>query len=502
VASITQRTATNKLNNFVQASLRKMPFRTRLGLLALVPILVLPVLIVFLPPDGLERARPAQFLGRFHPLTVHLPIALVLLVPLLELAGRSRRFPDLRASVDFVLALATVSSVGAAILGWCLARSGGYSGRLVTQHMWGGVLVAAACWLCWMLRGRLSGSRYDLAYTLGLVAAVALVSWTGYRGGQLVQGENHLTEQMPAGLRKLIGLPPGGAIPSGSDRAYFYGAHVEPIFAQNCYSCHGPEKQKSQLRLDSYDALMRGGKHGPVIKAGDVKGSELFRRVTLPSSDDDAMPAQGKRHLSANEIKLIELWIAAGAPAKLPANAIQGAPTSEGPVVAEVTFEEIDPAAVARLRAPMASAVAQLKTRLPNVLDYESRSSANLVVDASMLGAKFTDEDVAALKPVAGQVVVADFSGTAVTDRSAPLFAEMKHLRVLRLMRTKITDASVLALGGMDNLESLDLFGTAVTPACLKDAEQLPKLQHLYAGESKIPADTPVPESLKAKLLF
>ena len=242
----------------------------------------------------------------------------------------------------------------------------------------------------------------------------------GYRGGQLVQGENHLTEQMPAGLRKLIGLPPG-AIPSGSDRAYFYGAHVEPIFAQNCYSCHGPEKQKSHLRLDSYDALMRGGEHGPVIKAGDVKGSELFRRVTLPSSDDDAMPAQGKRHLSANEIKLIELWIAAGAPAKLPANAIQGAPTSEGPVVAEVTFEEIDPAAVARLRAPSASAVAQLKTRLPNVLDYESRSSANLVVDASMLGAKFTDEDVAALKPVAGQVVVADFSGTAVTDRSAPV---------------------------------------------------------------------------------
>jgi mono/diheme cytochrome c family protein len=353
-----------------------------------------------------------------------------------------------------------------------------------------------------MLRGRVGGPGVDLIYALGLVATVALVSWTGYRGGQLVQGENHLTEQMPQGLRKLIGLPPGGAIPSGSDRAYFYGAHVEPIFAQNCYSCHGPEKQKSQLRLDSYDALMRGGKHGPVIKAGNVKGSELFRRVTLPSSDDDAMPSQGKRHLSANEIKLIELWIAAGAPAKLPANAIEGAPTNEAPAVAEVTFEEIDPAAVAKVRAPLGQVVAQLKTRFPNVLEYESRSSANLVVDASMLGAKFTDDDVAALKPVAGQIVIADFSGTAMTDRSAALFAEMKHLRVLRLMRTKITDASVLALGGMDRLESLDLFGTAVTPACLKAAEQLPKLQHLYVGETRIPADVPVPESLKARLLF
>ena len=119
-----------------------------------------------------------------------------------------------------------------------------------------------------------------------------------------------------------------------------------------------------------------------------------------------------------------------------------------------------------------------------------------------MLGAKFTDEDVAALKPVAAQMVIADFSGTAVTDRSAAQFAAMKHLRVLRLMRTKITDTSVLALSGMDRLESLDLFGTAVTPACLKTVEQFPKLHHLYLGETKIPADVPVPESLKSKLLF
>jgi uncharacterized membrane protein len=490
VASIAHRTATQK--NFAHT------FRKRLAWLTLAPILVLPALILFLPPDGLERAKSAQFLGRFHPLAVHFPIALVLLVPVLELTGRSRRFPNLRGSVDFIWILATISGTAAAFLGWCLARSGAYSGRLVTQHMWGGALVAAACWLCWMLHQR----ALHLAYTLALITSVGLMSWTGYRGGQLVQGENHLTEEMPAGLRKLIGLSPGNAIPARSDPAFFYGAHVEPIFAQNCYSCHGPEKQKSQLRLDSLDALMRGGKHGPVIKAGDVKGSELFRRISLPSSDDDAMPTQGKRHLSANEMKLIELWIAAGAPAKLPANAISGAPANEPPVVAEVTFPEIDPDAVTKARVPLADTVAQLKTRFPNALDYESRSSANLVLDASMLGAKFTDDDVDALKPVAAQMVVADLSGTAVTDRSAALLVTMSHLRVLRLMRTKITDATVSALGGMDHLESLDLFGTPVTPACLKAAEPMPKLKHLYVGETKIPADVPVPETLKGKLLF
>jgi uncharacterized membrane protein len=481
-------------------TIRQVPWRLRLGLLALAPILLLAALFAFLPPDGLEGSSRAQFIGRFHPLTVHFPIALILIVPLLEWAGRNRRFPYLRSSVDFLLALAMLSSLVAVTLGWCLARNGGYSGRLVIQHMWGGLSVSAACWLCWMLRGYFRGPRWDFIYLSLLLGTIGLVSWTGYRGGQLSQGENHLTEEMPDGMRKFIGLSP--VVLPRSDPAYFYGAHVEPIFVEHCYSCHGPEKQKGRMRLDSYELLMRGGKHGPVVKAGNAKGSELIRRITLSRSDDDAMPPQDKRPLTANEIKLLELWIGAGASSTLAANGIKDAPTTQEPVVAEVAFPEVDPAAVTRSRAPLAGVVAQLKQRFPNVLDYESRESANLVIDASALGARFGDEDLAALKPLNEQIVIADLSGTAITDRSAPLLAAMKHARVLRLTNTKITDATVLALGSLDRLESLDLYGTAVTPACLKVVESLPRLRHLYAGATKIPVDVRAPDDMKGKLLF
>ncbi len=481
-------------------TVRQQPLRLRLGLLALALILLLSALFVIFPPDGVERASWAQFIGRFHLLTVHFPIALILLVPVLEWAGRNPRFAYLRSSVDFVLGLAMCSSLAAALLGWCLARSGAYSGRLVTQHMWGGVSVAAACWLCWMVRGYFGGPRLDLVYALALMATVGLVSWTGYRGGQLSQGENHLTEHMPHALRKLIGLR-SEVIPR-SDPAFFYGAHVEPIFIKHCYDCHGPDEQKGRLRLDTYESLMRGGKHGPAIKAGNAKGSELLRRVSLSSSDDDAMPPQGKRPLTANEIKVLELWVAAGASSTLAADGIKGAPTQEAPVVAEVTFPEIDPAAVTQLRAPLAAQVAQLEQRYPNLLDYESRGSANLVVDASALGARIGDDDLAALKPVSDQIVIADLSGTAITDRSGPLLAGMKRARVLRLTNTRITDATVLALAGLDQLASLDLYGTVVTPACLKVMQSLPKLRHLYVGATKIPADVAVPEDMKGKLVF
>jgi hypothetical protein len=331
------------------------------------------------------------------------------------------------------------------------------------------------------------------------VATVGLVSWTGYRGGQLSQGENHLTEHMPRALRKLIGLSPRSEVIPRSNPAYFYGAHVEPIFIKHCYDCHGQDEQKGRLRLDTYEALMRGGKHGPAIKAGNAKSSELFRRVTLSSSDDDAMPPQGKRPLTANEIKVLELWVAAGASSTLAADGIKGAPTQEAPVVAEVTFPEIDPAVVTQLRAPLSAEVAQLKQRFPDLLDYESRGSANLVVDASALGAKVGDDDVAALKPLSQQIVIADLSGTAITDRSGPLLAGMKRAR---LTNTRITDATVLALAGLDQLESLDLYGTAVTPACLKVMQSLPKLRHFYAGATKIPVDAAVSDDMKGKLVF
>jgi uncharacterized membrane protein len=483
-------------------SLRQMSVRTRFGLLALAPILLLVALLWLLPPDGVERTDWAQFIGRFHLLTIHFPIALILLVPLLELTGRNRRFPDLRASVDFILALATFSAIFASTLGWCLARSGGYSGSLVTQHMWGGVCVAALCWLCWMLRGRFAGQRLNFIYAFGLVVAVGLVSWTGYRGGQLSQGENHLTEHMPEGLRDWLGLPQEDKGSTAATSTSFFIVRVEPVFAQHCDTCHGRSKQKSGLRLNTYEAVMRGGKHGMVVKAGNPQGSELFHRVTLPVGDDKFMPAEGKRPLSADEVKLLELWIAAGASPTLAADAIKGAPTDATPMVADVSFEEIDTAAVAKARAPLAPMVVQLQKRLPDVLEYESRGSAELVLNVSPMGAKFGDADMAALKPLAEQIVIADFSGTAVTDRSAASIAAMKRLRVLRLMRTQITDATMQSLGDLDQLESLNVFGTAVSPAALQVAAHLPKLRYFYAGETKIPPDVQVSEALRQKLQF
>jgi uncharacterized membrane protein len=471
--------------------------RFRLGFLMLAPILVVTTLVTFLPPDGKERADWVQFIGHFHPMLVHFPIALFLLAPVLEIAGRSARFAHLRLSVSFVLALATLGATTAALLGWCIGRSGGYSGMLITQHMWGGVVLSMVCWVCWLLRTWLR--ELGLTYAVALALGVGIVAWTGYRGGQLSLGRNHLTEHMPNDLRNLLGVENNEAS-GNADPNTFFGARIQPIFTAHCIRCHGADKHKANLRLDSYQALMRGGKDGPVIQTGNIHGSDLFRRITLPASHDDFMP-KGKQPLTADQMKMIELWIGAGASDTLALNAIKNAPSGSA-ALAEAKFEEIDPAAVAKLRSAMASAVSRLQKQFPNILDYDSRGSADLRLNASILGSKFGDRDLAAFAPIAERIIVADLSRTVVSDHSADAIAAMKRLRVLRLMNTHLTDATLLRLDSLNQLESLNVYGTAITPAVLPTMAKLPKLSHFYAGQTGILPGKSMPENLAGKLVF
>lgn len=473
--------------------------RFPLGFLMLAPILVVAILVAFLPPDGNERAEWVQFIGRFHPLVVHFPIALFLLVPILELLGRSARFEYLRLSVNFVLALATLAATIAVILGYCLARSGGYSGTLITQHMWGGLLLSIICWLCWLLSTQLRELR--VTYAIVLALGVGVVAWTGYRGGQLSLGRNHLTEYMPNGLRNLLGVEDSSAeLAAIADPKTFYGARIQPIFTARCIRCHGADKHKGNLRLDSYKALMRGGKDGTVIQTGNIRGSDLFRRITLPVGHDDFMP-KGKPPLTSDQVKTIELWIGAGASDKIAITAIKDAP-SGSLIPTEAKFEEIDPAAVAKLRSAIAPAVAELQKQFPNVLDYDSRGVADLRLNASILGSKFGDRDLEAFAPIAEHIIVADFSRTAITDHSATAIAAMKRLRVLRLMDTHLTDATFVNLETLNQLESLDVYGTPITPAVLPSLAKLPKLSHFYAGQTGIVPGKSVPDNLVGKLVF
>ncbi len=89
----------------------------------------------------------------------------------------------------------------------------------------------------------------------------------------------------------------------------FFERDVRPVLASRCYSCHGPQQQFSALRVDSREALLKGGNRGAALVPGDAGLSLLARAVR---HDGLKMPSGGK--LPPEQIAALEKWIGMGAP--------------------------------------------------------------------------------------------------------------------------------------------------------------------------------------------
>jgi mono/diheme cytochrome c family protein len=91
-----------------------------------------------------------------------------------------------------------------------------------------------------------------------------------------------------------------------------YEREIRPILEENCMGCHGPDKQKSELRVDQRSSLLLGGDSGVAsIVPGDPKKSHLLDLIK-GTDPDEIMPPKGDP-LSKADIALIEKWIGAGA---------------------------------------------------------------------------------------------------------------------------------------------------------------------------------------------
>jgi mono/diheme cytochrome c family protein len=93
----------------------------------------------------------------------------------------------------------------------------------------------------------------------------------------------------------------------------FYTASVQPIFAANCYRCHGGMNHRGGLHLDSREGLLKGGKNGVVIVPGHAEQSLLVKLVRHEGPANDPMPMPPKGKLSDADIAAITRWIQAGA---------------------------------------------------------------------------------------------------------------------------------------------------------------------------------------------
>ncbi|MDZ4405353.1 PSD1 and planctomycete cytochrome C domain-containing protein [Prosthecobacter sp.] len=105
----------------------------------------------------------------------------------------------------------------------------------------------------------------------------------------------------------------GAAAPTDAEKTAFFEKTIRPLLINRCYECHSVESGKSKggLRLDSRDAVLKGGDNGPALIAGNPEKSRIIESVRYHNQDLQ-MPPKGA--MPAAEVKALEEWVKMGAP--------------------------------------------------------------------------------------------------------------------------------------------------------------------------------------------
>lgn len=104
-----------------------------------------------------------------------------------------------------------------------------------------------------------------------------------------------------------------------------FAKNVAPIFQKNCLGCHSSTAHRGGLVLESYESLMKGGRHGEVVVAHDSDASRLLQMIE--GKLDPQMPLESDP-LGQADIAVIRSWIKVGASGPAPGTL---SPTASGP---------------------------------------------------------------------------------------------------------------------------------------------------------------------------
>ena len=91
---------------------------------------------------------------------------------------------------------------------------------------------------------------------------------------------------------------------------------IKPLFEKSCIDCHGPEKAKGKLRLDTLAATLKGSVDGKVLEAGKSSKSFLVANIAFVGNEDDFMPPPKDAKypkFTAEEVGIVRAWIDQGA---------------------------------------------------------------------------------------------------------------------------------------------------------------------------------------------
>ncbi|MCF7973740.1 MAG: hypothetical protein K9N55_07985 [Phycisphaerae bacterium] len=427
-----------------------------------------------------------EFIGRLHPLVLHVPIGLIFGLLLIEglswvVDSGTRAWRVCRKAYMTLLALSTVA---AAVTGYILSLEGQTDGATLIRHKWLGITAAVVSLVLWILTIK-SNTRVQAVFrVLVLWGLCALMVVTGHFGGQLTHGPHFLSTHAPPALQAFLGSAPlETRQPSADTSITLYGALIQPILDSHCVSCHGPDRQSGQFAVHTAEALMAGGRSGPAVLPGAPQDSELMKRLQLPPDEAGHMPPQGKAQLSPVQISALAWWIQAGASSDPGVNrdeipqsllSLLPQPDTTGQSSPEEISSHMDEALMRRLEDQQIS------------IQRITQDDPRLWISFPAISDRVTDETVKQLMPLAPWIAWLDLSDTHVTSGALPWIAQMPALTELNLRHTGIDAEGLKSLVQNPNLERLNLSGISLDDTVVETLLNMPHLKRVYLWGSNV----------------
>lgn len=426
------------------------------------------------------------FVGRFHPLVVHLPIGFLILAAIAQLASRKPKFHPIKPFLIYLWGLGAISAALAVLFGYLLSLSGDYDPDTLFWHKWSGVAVLAFSVACYFISKKQDQNLNIPKWAL-IILATGTMIYTGHLGGNLTHGQTYLLEYAPNPVRSMAGLPPKlKPRPKVTvlDSAEVFLDLISPMMNSKCTSCHNDGKKKAGLLLTSYSNMMKGGENGEIVIPGDVGASELFRRITLPEEHDDFMPSEGKRPLSEQEVAIIEWWIVSGAPSEGRIPELD----SEKEIIAIVNnYLGLDKNNLLnKAIAPANKSIIDSLRDQGFVINRLMKDNYFLDANFSLSERELSSSGLELLLGIKEQLIWLDLSNSGVKNEHLEKIGRLENLVKIDLSGNQITDAGIQQLEELTNLESLNLYNTDVSKGLLEILPKLTRLQRLYLWETNL----------------
>jgi mono/diheme cytochrome c family protein len=419
-----------------------------------------------------------EYAGKFHPLIVHLPIGILIVFLVLGFFIPRKQLQESYRLIRLILLVSALSATFSCISGLVLSGSGEYDLKLTVNHRNMGIALALFNWIIFIAFKKLLNSPKWIYNTL-LVIILLVTILTGHLGGSLTHGSDFLSP--PKTNEWFVSTSDYDKKVTINSTAF---ETVSVIFEENCFSCHGQNKQKGNLRLDTKEGLLTGGDAGSLL-ADNKSESELLKRIMLPIDDEDHMPPKEKKQLTTVEINFLNWWI------KNSADLDKTLAELNLPDSLQVLFAHDEIVSVDKFIPET-----EVKPADPNVL--EKLNSYHVLVSPVAANSNYLSVSFMNVLPANGtnaleeltklnqQIIRLNLDYQNLDTLAWRKVGFLTNLRKLSLKNSNMDDEKLVHLKSLNSLVSLNLTATNVTSTGLENSLNLPELESIYLYQTNI----------------